>query len=291
MVWVALFTQHSLTEGSSVMFESSFVDAGKGRRPWMILVGAALEAALIGVVILVPLLFVETLPERGLFKALMLAPVPMAPPAPPPPMIAKRIPRAAVVARKFNPAVLVSPVVVPKQVAIISEAPALQADAAAGGVPGGIPGLSVGGAGTGFFSSALPLVPPPPPPPAKVVAAASSGPKQITVGGDVQAAMLLQQVRPVYPSMARTARIAGNVRLKAVIGTDGKIKNLTAVSGHPLLVDAAMNAVRQWVYMPTMLDGISVEVNTEIVVRFGWLRRALRPGSYKVATSGGGTIC
>ena len=249
------------------MFESSFVDSGKTRRPWMVLVGGAFEAALIGVVILVPLLFVETLPERGLFKALMLAPVPMAPPAPPPPMIAKRVPRAAVVTRKFDPAVLVSPVVVPKEVAIVSEAPALQTDFVVGGVPGGIPG--VGGGGTAFFSGGLPVAAPPPPPPPKVVAAAPSEPKQITVGGDVEAAMLLQQVRPVYPAMARAARIAGNVRLKAVIGTDGRIKNLIAVSGHPMLVDAAMNAVRQWVYKPTVLDGMLVEVNTEIVVRFG----------------------
>ena len=131
------------------MFESSFVNAGKTRRPWMVLVGAACEAALIGVVILVPLLFVETLPERGLFKALMLAPVPFAPPAPPPPMIAKRVPRASVVARKFNPAVLVSPVVVPKEVAIISEAPVLQADVVVGGVPGGIPGSYRGAWGMG----------------------------------------------------------------------------------------------------------------------------------------------
>ncbi|HSR07634.1 MAG TPA: energy transducer TonB, partial [Bryobacteraceae bacterium] len=218
----------------------------------------------------VPLLFVETLPERGLIKALMLAPVPMAPPAPPPPMIAKAIPRAAVVARKFNPAVLVSPVVVPKEVAIISEAPALQTDAVVGGVPGGIPGVAVGGTGTGFLSGALPVAAPPPPPPPvpKVVAAVPSGPKQITVGGDVEAAMLLHQVRPVYPAMARSARITGTVRMKAVIGTDGTIKNLTAISGHPMLVDAAMNAVRQWVYKPTVLDGVLMEVNTEIVVHF-----------------------
>ena len=81
--------------------------------------------------------------------------------------------------------------------------------------------------------------------------------------------MLLHQVRPVYPSMARSARITGTVRMKAVIGTDGTIKNLIAVSGHPMLVDAAMNAVRQWVYKPTVLDGKLVEVNTEIVVHFG----------------------
>jgi len=248
------------------MFEYSFVDHGKTRRPWMVLFGAAFEAALIGVVILVPLLFVETLPERGLFKALVLAPVPIAPSAPPPPMIAKRIPRAAVVARQFDPAVLVSPVVVPKEVAIIGEAPALQADVVVGGVPGGIPGVA--GGGTGFFSGALPLAAPPPPPKG-VAAAAVSEPKQITVGGDVEAAMLLQQVRPAYPAMARSARIAGNVRLKAVIGTDGRIKNLIAVSGHPMLVDAAMNAVRQWIYKPTVLDGMLVEVNTEIIVRFG----------------------
>lgn len=251
------------------MFESSFVDSGKTRRPWMVLAGAVFEAALIGVVILVPLLFVETLPERGLFKALMLAPVPMAPPAPPPPMIAKRVPKAAVVARKFNPAVLVSPVVVPKEVAIISEAPALQTDMVSGGVPGGIPGVA-GGMGNGVMGSAVAVAPPPPPPPAPkvVVAAAPSGPKQITVGGDVEEAMLLHQVRPVYPAMARAARITGTVRMKAVIGTDGTIKNLTAMSGHPMLVDAAMNAVRQWVYKPTVLDGVLMEVNTEIVVHF-----------------------
>jgi len=250
------------------MFESSFVDSGKTRRPWMVLLGAALETTLIGAVIVLPLIFVETLPERGLFKALVLAPVPMAPPAPPPPMIAKRIPRSAVVARQFDPAVLVSPVVVPKEVAIISEAPALQTDVIVGGVLGGIPG--VGGGGAGFFSGALPVAAPPLPPPPKVVpAAAPSEPKQIIVGGEVEAAMLLQQVRPVYPAMARSARIAGSVRLKAVIGTDGRIKNLVAVSGHPMLVDAAMNAVRQWVYKPTVLDGMLVEVNTEIIVRFG----------------------
>jgi len=251
------------------MFETSFVNTGKTRRPLMVLGACIGEAMLIGTVILVPLLFVETLPERGLFKALMLAPVPMAPPAPPPPMIAKTIPRAAVVPRKFNPAVLVSPVVVPKAVAIINEAPLLETEVIAGGVPGGIPGVGTGGGGTGFFSNALQVAPPPPPPPKAVVVAAPSAPRQINVGGDVEAAMLLHQVRPVYPSMARAARIAGSVRLKAVIGADGKIKNLTVVSGHPLLVEAALNAVRQWSYRPTVLDGVSVEVNTEIIVRFG----------------------
>ena len=123
--------------------------------------------------------------------------------------------------------------------------------------------------GNGYLSATVAVAPPPPPPAPKVVAAAApSGPKQITVGGDVEEAMLLHQVRPVYPPMARAARITGTVRMKAVIGTDGTIKNLTAMSGHPMLLDAAMNAVRQWVYKPTVLDGVLMEVNTEIVARF-----------------------
>jgi len=227
------------------------------------------EAMLIGSLVLVPMLFVQSLPDRVLYRALMLASVPTAPPAPPPPLLAKAIPRAATVPRKFNPDALVSPVVVPKVVAILNEAPPLGTEAIAGGIPGGIPGVTTGGS-TGFFSSAVTVIaPPPPPPPAPVKVPEAAATKQITVGGDVEAALILVQVPPVYPTLARQGHIRGSVMLKAVIGTDGKIKNLSAISGHPLLVEAAMNAVRRWVYRPSVLDGIPVEVNTSIEVRFG----------------------
>ena len=80
--------------------------------------------------------------------------------------------------------------------------------------------------------------------------------------------MILHQVQPEYPRLASSARIGGVVKLKAVIGADGRIKNLTLMSGHPLLVDAAMDAVRQWTYRPTVLNGKPVEVDTEIDVTF-----------------------
>jgi periplasmic protein TonB len=213
---------------------------------------------------------VESLPERGLMNALMLAPVPTAPLAPPPPMVAKQVPRAAPVTRKFNPDALVSPVVVPKAVAIINEAPPLLEMAVAGGVPGGIPGAVVGGSGIAVISNA-PLAEAPPPPKIAALAAPPppAAPRQIQVGGDVEAALLLVQTPPVYPIAARQARIQGIVKLMAIIGTDGKIKNLTIISGHPLLVQAALNAVRHWVYRATVLDGVPVEVNTDIEVRFG----------------------
>lgn len=256
------------------MFEYSFVPTGKTRRPLMAVVAAFGEAILVTSLVLVPMFFVQELPTRGLLKALMLAPVPTAPPAPPPPMLAKAIPHAAPAPRKFNADALVSPVVVPKAVAIISEAPAIELEAMAGGVPGGIPGPPLPGTGTGFFSNAIAVAPPPPPPPPKAVAPPPTVPAQITVGGEVQAGRILQQTQPVYPALARQGRIQGNVQLKAIISADGKIKTLTVVSGHPLLVDAALDAVRHWTYQPTLLNGVPVEVKTEILVRFELGHRA-----------------
>jgi protein TonB len=253
------------------MFEYSLVPEGKAH-PVPIAVACLSEALLLTGLIVIPLLFVQTLPDRALYNALMLAPVPVAAPSPPPPMVAAKPVQRTVPVRKFNPEALVSPVVVPKVVAMINEAPPAPMDAVVGGIPGGIPGIP-GANGTGFFSNSVRAAPPPPPPPvSKAVAPPPppppAGPKQIFVGGDVEAAMLVERIPPIYPSLARRGHIHGSVILRAVIGTDGRIKNLTAMSGHPLLVEAAMNAVRRWVYKPTILDGAPVEVNTEIEVRF-----------------------
>jgi len=250
------------------MFEYSFVPEGQTNRPWLVAVAGLGEAILISSMVVIPLLFVQALPERGLLKALMLAPVPTAPPAPPPPMLAKVIPHAAPAPRKFNADALVSPVVVPKVVAIISEAPPVEMGALAGGIPGGIPGAALPGA-TGFFSNAIALAPPPPPPPAKVAApVAPTAPAQISVGGDVQAGLLLNMIPPVYPLMARQRRISGTVVLRAIIATDGKVKSLSVISGPTLLTEPAMNAVRLWTYKPTLLNGIPVEVKADIAVNF-----------------------
>ena len=78
----------------------------------------------------------------------------------------------------------------------------------------------------------------------------------------------VQQPRPVYPPLAQEARISGVVRLNAIIGTDGTVQNLTVASGHPVLVPAALEAVKQWVYAPTLLNGQPVEVVTQIEVNF-----------------------
>jgi periplasmic protein TonB len=95
-----------------------------------------------------------------------------------------------------------------------------------------------------------------------------AAPARIRVGGNVQQGMVLQQAIPVYPLLARKARISGAVQLVGVVGTDGRIRELQLVSGHPLLVQAALDAVRQWIYRPTYLNGEPVEVVAPIIVTF-----------------------
>jgi periplasmic protein TonB len=105
-------------------------------------------------------------------------------------------------------------------------------------------------------------VPPPPPPPPVVKA------EPIRLGGKVQAANLIYQVSPVYPPLARQARVQGVVVMEALINREGLIESLHIVSGHPLLNQAALDAVKQWKYRPTMLNGEPVEVITTVTVTF-----------------------
>ena len=90
----------------------------------------------------------------------------------------------------------------------------------------------------------------------------------IRVVSDVQAAKLIKKVIPIYPPLARQARVSGTVRLLGVIAKDGTIQQLQVVSGHPLLVPSALDAVRQWIYRPTLLNGQAVEVIAPIDVNF-----------------------
>jgi len=101
----------------------------------------------------------------------------------------------------------------------------------------------------------------PPPPPA-------DGVTRIRVGGNVQHARLTYQVPPVYPALARQARIQGTVQFTATIETDGTMKHLELVSGHPLLVQSAYDAVKQWTYAPTHVNGQPVVVVTTINVNY-----------------------
>ena len=109
------------------------------------------------------------------------------------------------------------------------------------------------------------VIPPPPPPPSVAVVEPS---KPVTVTSEVQAAKLIKKVQPVYPRLAIIARISGTVHLTGIIGKDGLIQQLQVIDGPPLLVQAAVDAVRQWVYRPTLLSNKPVEVIAPISVNF-----------------------
>jgi periplasmic protein TonB len=79
---------------------------------------------------------------------------------------------------------------------------------------------------------------------------------------------LIHRVQPVYPPLARQVRIQGTVELRAIVSKAGTIENLTVVSGHPMLVKSAMEAVRQWRYRPYLLNGDPIEVETDVTVNF-----------------------
>ncbi len=172
-----------------------------------------------------------------------------------------------IIPREFDSGQLTQPVAIPDQVAIIDEdyqPPSSGIAGVVGGFSGGQVGGHIGGVISSIISSAPTVAPPPPPPPVKKKAA----PKRILIGGNVAEARLLRQVRPQYPPLARQARIQGTVKLSAVIARDGTIQKLEVTNGHPLLVPAALAAVRQWRYKPTLLNGEAVEVLTNIDVNF-----------------------
>jgi len=155
---------------------------------------------------------------------------------------------------------LMAPKVIPKDVKIIKEdaEPDMGAVGMTGGVPGGVAGGSMGGVLGGVIGG-MGGAPPPPRP-------RQTGP--IRVGGNVQSARILNRVQPTYPPLARQTRISGTVRLHAIISKDGTIQQLEVISGHPLLQQSALDAVRQWRYQPTLLNGEPVEVDTTIDVIF-----------------------
>jgi len=97
---------------------------------------------------------------------------------------------------------------------------------------------------------------------------AKPAPSRVRVGSNVQASLLISRAEPVYPPLAKQAQIQGTVELSALIGKDGRVQNLMVVRGHPLLVQAALDAVRNWVYEPTLIDGEPVEVEFSIDVNF-----------------------
>jgi protein TonB len=243
------------------MFEQSFVEGtGTTKKPMTVVGTFIAQCLLIGVAILIPLIYTDTLPSTQL-TSFLVAPPPPPPPPPPPAEVVKAV---KVIPRQFDAGRLMAPKSIPREIAMIKEEE-LPPPSAASSVVGGVGSMALGGA-MGSILGAIPVAAPPPPTVAQAPKPVAV--QRVSVGGNVQQAKLVSQPKPNYPPLARQARIQGLVRFTAIIGVDGRIQNLTLVSGHPLLVPSAQEAVKQWVYQPTLLNGEPVEVVTQIDVNF-----------------------
>jgi protein TonB len=251
------------------MFEQTFVATGKTNTLSTVIISTLAQLLLIGVAVILPMWYFDVLPTAQLTSMLVAPPPP--PPPPPPPAPAAIVKPVKVIPRQFDAGKLMTPKVIPKDIAQIKEEemppPSSGVAGVVGGVPGGVAGGTPGGVLGGIIGSVPSAAPPPPPPPKKVEEKPVT-PQRIRVGGNVQQAMLVSQPHPIYPPLAKQARISGTVTLNAVIGKDGHIANLTVAKGHPLLIQAALDAVKNWVYKPTLLNGEPVEVATTIDVNF-----------------------
>jgi len=249
--------------GPRPMFADSILDFDqqKKRHAFATTTSFILNCLAVGVMLIMPLVFTESLPKAQLLTFLVAPP----PPPPPPPPAAEQVQRVVkqIQTDLLNTGQLRTPTKIPQKVQMIREEeappPMPATGGVVGGVPGGIPGGQVGGViGSIVSSTANASVP-------KFVPVV---PQRVRISQGVTKGLLIQKVEPQYPPLARAARVQGEVVLSAVIDGNGQINNLQLVSGHPMLVQAAIAAVKQWRYKPFLLNGQPVVVETTITVIF-----------------------
>jgi protein TonB len=216
------------------------------------LISAGIQVGVIALLIVIPLLATDTMPEPPeVMMAFMAPPRPPPPPPPPPPAQAPKPVKSAKapsIPKPLPATDFVAPVEAPAE--IPAEDLGLDADWVDGGVDtGGVPDGALGGVEGGMPGA-----------PAE---------KPIRVGGEVQAPKKLKDVLPEYPVMARNARVEGTVILEAVIDSRGTVADVRVLKSIPLLDEAAVEAVKQWRYQATLLNGEAVPVVMTVTVNFG----------------------
>jgi protein TonB len=216
--------------------------------------------AILLLLLFLPLYFSQGIDMKRLETTLLVAPMPPMAPAPPPPPSVARVVRVA--PKVFTPGKLTAPTFIPRAVPTASNdaAPPDEAIAAGmGGVPGGVPGGQIGGITGGMPGLAAPVA----------AAPIAEGPKRpVRIGGNVKPPRLIFGPAAIYPALAAQGHIHGLVVIDAVIDEHGNVVQEKVVSGHPLLLQAALKAVSERKYEPTILDGEPTPVDLRVEVNF-----------------------
>lgn len=240
------------------LFESA--ERRKTHRPVTVVSSVLAHGLVIGVLVLIPLLQMQAVPIPRIDMSLW---VPKFEHQTEIELVAPKNPVRSQV--EVDPDAVIAPESIPSEITYVIDPPSI-APMNPAGADGGdavrslLREITNGEAEQGSRQLLPPAPPVPPPAPVE--------PQPIRRGGSLQQADLIHQVLPSYPPLARQARIQGVVVLEAVINKEGAIETLRVVSGHPLLNQAAIDAVKQWMYRPTLLNGEPVAVITTITVSF-----------------------
>ncbi len=246
------------------MFEQSLIlDGGISKKTGAIAASLTAQSLFVGVCILVPLVYHEALPLVRMTPPLAL-PV-FVKPLPPEVHVEAATHTASRISNIFR-----APNHVPSRAAT-PERIELESAPAINGIFDPNAAIFPASAGPGVIGGTN-LAPPPQAPPVrndtKPIEKPAPPAAPVAITSELLAAKLIKKVVPSYPALARRARISGTVRLEGVISKEGTIRNLQVMSGHPLLIPAALEAVKQWLYRPTVLNGQPVEVMAPIDVIF-----------------------
>ena len=230
------------------------------RNPLDWFVSLIVHVIVLTAVIVAPLFFTQVLDTSSLQLTYLVAPAPPAAPSPPPAVavVQRMAPRKVA----LTPSKLVAPSAIPRQIAMLHEPEA--PPQVGGGVIGGVEGGATGGVLGGIIGGTA--VPPPIAPPAP-----EKKTKEILrPGGDVKLPQKIYAPAPIYPALAKSARVQGEVLIDAVIDEHGNIVDARVVEGHPLLVPEALRTVMLWKYEPTYLNGVPYPIRMTITVRFAF---------------------
>jgi protein TonB len=218
---------------------------------WTIPLSIAAHVAIVALVLIIPLMASDVLPIPSVGNLRFIAAITPPPQPPAPRMATARVTETPAVIPNSN----VAPIAAPDKIA--EEVPQPAGQTAIGGIDS--VGVTNGVPDSVNLGAPIAIVDPPPPPAPK---------KPFRVGGAIRAPVRVRNVMPIYPAIAQAARISGSVTIDAVIGTDGAVRDARVLSGTPLLNQAALDAVRQWRYTPTMLNGEPVQVVMTVTVDF-----------------------
>jgi len=247
-------------------FQSSMIETNRlksGTKGFNFFLSLFLNLTVLVTPVVAGLYFTDTINLKQFASTFLIAPPPPPPPPPAPSVVSAKAPPTH---RVFeNAGKLLAPTAIPKNVAQIKEAP-LPEDSGIDGIPGGVPGGVAGGSMGGVIGGVIGGI--------RTAAVAPLAPKElkpkapVRVGGRVREPQLVKRVEPRYPPLALATHLQGVVVIDAVLDENGNVVEMKVVSGHPLLIDSAMAAVKLWKYQPTYLNDQPVAVQMNIVVTF-----------------------